>query len=127
MAQGQLPAITATGPAVDPDVIRRLHDDVGGDAAITRDVLRSYLDRAPELAAALTAASHRRDSDGVRQAAHDLRSISAFVGATTIHALATSIESEQQLSATELHDVAGEIDRQLIPTMSELRRLANAL
>lgn len=77
---------------VDLSVLAELHDDVGCDRTITADLVRSYAGRAPDLVAALQRATSGNDTDEIRRIAHDLRSMSAFVGAMAVASLSAELE-----------------------------------
>ena len=93
---------------------------------ITRDVLRSYEHRAPELVAVLDRAATVGE-EGVRQAAHDLRSISGFVGAVSLQALAAELETEESISAERVRELADALGEQLPAVLAELVRFAEEL
>lgn len=112
---------------VELDVIRQLHDDVGGDVSITCGVLRSYEQRAPELVTVLDRAAAAGESEGVRQAAHDLRSISGFVGAVSIQALAAELETQHPMSAERMTELVTRLGEQLPAVLAELGRFAEEL
>lgn len=126
MGEGRASADLRPDRAVDLDVIRRLHDDVGRDRAITGDLLGSYARRAPELAAALETATAPVDSDAVRRIAHDLRSMSAFVGAESIVALATELETGDW-STERLIEATRAVAERLPVVLDELNRFADSL
>ena len=111
---------------VDLSVIRQLHDDVGRDAEVTRDVLRTYEKRAPELTSAIDDAARSEEVELVRQCAHDLRSISGFVGAASLAGIAAELETGQ-LPPAELVELATDLSDELPRVLSTLRRFADEL
>jgi len=119
-------AQNSSGNAVDISVIEQLHDDVGREAEITRDVLRSYASRAPELAVALERAVVSTDTDAIRQSAHDLRSISAFVGARSMVVLAAELETGDW-SLDRVTELSRAVTHRLPAVLDELGRFADSL
>lgn len=129
MASGRATETSGTSEAgvqVDLSVIRQLHADVGRDVEITRDLLQSYELRAPELISAVGDAARSRENEQVGQFAHDLRSISGFVGATSIADIAAELEAGVR-PAAEIVELASELCKQLPSVLSQLRRVADEL
>ncbi|MGI9606442.1 MAG: Hpt domain-containing protein [Acidimicrobiales bacterium] len=111
---------------VDPDVLRRLHRDIGSDAALTTDLVDTYRLRSVELVATLVEACAANDAERVRTLAHDLKSTSAMVGAERLRSLAVSIERCGDECAEVRSDVAT-VERTLHHSLDVLRDLANSL
>ncbi len=79
----------ANTPPLDTGTLDELHDLLGNEL---NQLIAVYLEDAPKLMARLQAASVGPDWDELRNAAHTLKSSSANLGATTLSAVALSIE-----------------------------------
>jgi len=89
------PAVGGAGPAMpDPTAMRKLTDLVGGDPRLVGELIESYLEETPKLLARLEAAMRAGDADGVRLAAHTLKSSSADFGALALADLARDLEAK---------------------------------
>ena len=74
--------------AVDPAVLARLAEEIGDVDEVVHLYLRALPLRCGSIARALASG----DATALRDAAHTLRSASAFVGATTVSALSARLE-----------------------------------
>jgi len=81
------PAATLDAAAVD-----QLLETAGGDGAFVADLLDTFADQAPGLLEELRDGLSSGDRDGVRRAAHTLKSNAATFGATDLSALCASLE-----------------------------------
>ena len=102
--------VPLTNDAVfDPQPLEALRRDVADPELVGR-VVRTYADRAPELACRLTAAVDGGDAATARASSHALASSSASVGAVLVERLARRIASggcdpaTQEALSTELHE-----------------------
>jgi HPt (histidine-containing phosphotransfer) domain-containing protein len=89
----QIPALQPP-PALDPKplaALRALHKPGGPD--VLGNVLRAYLDSAPQLLATLRQGLACGDAPAMQRAAHSLKSASANVGATTLAAHCKTLEA----------------------------------
>lgn len=120
------PAADDTLGVVDLTVIGQLHDDVGRDRGITADLVGSYAERAPDLLTALGDAVASADDGALRRTAHDLRSMSAFVGALEIVKLAAELEDDEWSSERSAELVAA-ISGLVPAAVRELRGFVEAL
>jgi len=84
-------------------------------------VLRSYLDITPGKLAELRRAADARDPAGVREAAHDLKSSSAQIGARLLAELAKELEALGR--AGELRGAPALVER----TFTEFERVRRAI
>jgi two-component system sensor histidine kinase/response regulator len=80
-----------------------------GAPSVVGKVIRMYLKNTPELLSALRTAMVERNSKGVHQAAHSLKSASANVGATTLAELCRSLEADARAGGCP-EPGAGELD-----------------
>jgi CheY-like chemotaxis protein/HPt (histidine-containing phosphotransfer) domain-containing protein len=122
------------GPGIDPkalDQIRQLDQD--GSAGILERVLQIYLDESSDLFSKIRDAINKNDAQGLRAAAHSLKSSSAQVGAMELSEFCKEMESigrresvsgaEEILTRTELkfEEARSALSRELERT----RRQAN--
>jgi len=88
------PTVTFDEPVLASEVLNELAEMFGdGGGAIVADIISTYLDEAPDLIGRLRVAITNADADGVREAAHALKSSSANVGVLQISAWAKHMES----------------------------------
>jgi PAS domain S-box-containing protein len=66
---------------------------VNGDAELLRDLARSFLDCCPKQLAELRVAVERRDREGIRNAAHSIKSAISIFGARAVGAAALRLET----------------------------------
>lgn len=93
-AETEIPAVTFDEPVLASEVLNDLAEMFGdGGGAIVADIIQTYLDEAPDLIGRLRVAIPHGDADGVREAAHALKSSSANVGTLQISAWAKHMES----------------------------------
>jgi signal transduction histidine kinase/DNA-binding response OmpR family regulator/HPt (histidine-containing phosphotransfer) domain-containing protein len=95
-------------PVFDPSALARLNLPVKpGDLPLPVRTAKLYIDTTPKLIADLTAALTGNNRDGLRRAAHTLKSSSAIVGAMALSAAARDLELET--SQGEPADAAGSV------------------
>jgi HPt (histidine-containing phosphotransfer) domain-containing protein len=82
---------SATGTALDHDVLDQLCEDLGGTAAL-REVIRSFLDQTPSVLSALRDAAARADVPSIRRAAHMIKGTSSILGACELSEQCAEIE-----------------------------------
>ena len=126
---GQPPIEPSTGlaaeePPVDVDTLDRLTAELG-ERDIVSQIIQLYLAKTPGTIDDLVAASARRDTDKVRQAAHQIRSSSATIGATRLAALLQRIEDRARANTGDagLDELAGQLRAEYPPTARALREL----
>ena len=93
------------------DVLQRLHNEFGDETAT--DLVHTFIDDALRLTNAMKESLVARDGDGVRKAAHTLKSTAALVGA-----------QELSQASAELMTIARDV--QLKPKVAEVVRLSTA-
>jgi len=104
------PPKPAPGSAVDTRVLHRLRIEMGGQRAVA-DLLKSFLDDAPQRIAELRGAVVTSDPRALERAAHALKSSSAQFGAMTLAQLCLKLESmgrNRELDGAER--VLGEVE-----------------
>jgi HPt (histidine-containing phosphotransfer) domain-containing protein len=79
-------------PVIDRAASDRLLESCGGDAEFLAEMLDTYFEDCPAQFAAMEAALATGDADGLRRAAHSLKSNSATFGALAFSAQAREIE-----------------------------------
>jgi HPt (histidine-containing phosphotransfer) domain-containing protein len=77
---------------IDRDTFGRFFESIGRDPDFLAEMLETYFDDSPRQLAALEAALAAGDADGLRRAAHSLKSNSATFGALAFAAKAKEIE-----------------------------------
>ena len=77
---------------IDRSTFDRLLESFGGDADFLAEMLETYFDDSPKQLAAMEAALVAGDAEGLRRAAHSLKSNSATFGALAFSAQAKEIE-----------------------------------
>lgn len=89
--------------AIDRQALDKLREIVGGAEADLVELIDSFLEEAPGLVAALTAAQRSGDLPAARRAAHSLKSNARDMGATELSQLCARLEA--QCAAGELPTV----------------------
>ncbi len=79
-------------PVIDRGEFVRLLESFGGDADFLAEMLDTYFEDCPTQLAAMEAALAAGDADGLRRAAHSLKSNSATFGALAFSARAKEVE-----------------------------------
>lgn len=92
--------------AVDPDALARLEADLGGERAVTLELLDIFLKEAPLLVEALREGAAAGDRAQVFGAAHTLKSNAATFGA---HALSRMCAALETRTGKELPDVRTDV------------------
>jgi len=111
---------TTNGP-VDPAVLRRLTESLGGDEAFVAELIEQFLADTPDLVEAARAGLETGNAPEVRRAAHTLKSTAATFGA---HGLAErSRHLEEAAKNAELEDGLAQVDAMA----EELDRVLEAL
>ena len=85
-------AASGDGP-LDHPILDRLRQDLRSDESFTA-LLEVYMDELPRRVSGLMSAAATADGEGVRSAAHTMKSTSAMVGALTLSRLCSEIEAE---------------------------------
>ena len=101
------------------DSLRELQDD--GDPDIVAEVGGLFLEHSPQKVRAILQAVESRDANGLRTAAHSLKSSSAYVGAMRLSEISRELE---MMGRTEVLDGAEEkaerLNREYKRVMMEL-------
>jgi PAS domain S-box-containing protein len=113
-----LPSASDTGP-IDRTALARLAATMGGP--FVAELIDTFVEDARQLITGLAAALAGKDVDGVRRAAHSLKSTSESLGATGLTALARDLEARARAG---ILDGAGERVERLA---GEYERTARAL
>ena len=82
------------GEIIDLAALRRLLEAIGGDPEDLDELFEDYRSEAPELAAKISQAAAGGDLEGLRIAAHTLKSNARDFGATKLSALCEKLEQE---------------------------------
>jgi HPt (histidine-containing phosphotransfer) domain-containing protein len=77
---------------INRSVLDRLVDSLGGDTDFLGELLGTYFDDSPRQIAAMWAAVSAGDAEGLRRAAHSLKSNSANFGALALSAECMELE-----------------------------------
>jgi DNA-binding response OmpR family regulator len=101
--------------AVDPAVLTRLLEGVGGDTEFVTDLIGQFATDAPTLAGAARDGLASGDADAVRRAAHTLKSNAATFGAERLSTAARELEEaarhgELGAAPTQLDAIERELD-----------------
>ena len=94
-----VPALAPAAAVLDSRALARMLDMIGGDEASLGELIESFLGEAPALLDALQAALARGDAEGMRRAAHTLKSSCADFGALGLSALFKEIEARAREGA----------------------------
>ncbi len=101
-------------PVVDPTVLARLAESMGGDEAFVAELIEGFVADSPDLVAAARRGLEAGDAGEVRRAAHTLKSNAATFGA---HGLA---DRSRSLEAAATHGALDEGQAQLEAMAREL-------
>ncbi|MGZ8636391.1 MAG: GAF domain-containing protein [Actinomycetota bacterium] len=106
----------AASPAVDPAVLARLTESMGGDRSFVAELVEQFIADSPALVSAARRALEAGDASEVRRAAHTLKSNAATFGANVLadrsHRLEESAKAEALDDGSEQIDaIAQELDR----------------
>ncbi|MFO0864755.1 MAG: PAS domain S-box protein [Gemmataceae bacterium] len=110
------PAPLETAPALDREsALARLD----GDEAFFAELTRLFLEDAPELLRSMTSAVEAGDGDGLRRAAHAMKSAAGYLGAASVVAAAGTLESlasrgELDLARDRLQELHHQYGRLLV-------------
>jgi CheY-like chemotaxis protein len=99
--------VTADG-SIDEMALTRLSEGTGGDEGFVSDLIEQFVTEAPDLVAAMRAGLDAGDADGVRRAAHTLKSNAATFGANELAAVCASLEDAAKRG--ELGDAPASLD-----------------
>jgi CheY-like chemotaxis protein/HPt (histidine-containing phosphotransfer) domain-containing protein len=111
-----------TGGPLDRSIIDRLRRDLRSEESFTA-LIKVYMDELPRRVSGLTSAAEAADGNGVRSAAHTMKSTSAMVGAATLSRLCTEIEAEADGPGPVAVELAHEIAREAETVLRELESL----
>lgn len=109
--------------AIDASVMEHLKTELGGDPALVKDLVQTFLDESPQLIARMRDASSRGDAPLLMRAAHTLKSTSATFGALRLSDLSKDLETLGRTGRTD--GASGRIEalgRAYAEVEAELRR-----
>ena len=84
----------ATHATFDPTALDALLDTIGGDREALGELIESFLEEGPDLIAKIEDAVRNGDAEGLRQAAHTMKSSAADFGALELSHLCREIEAK---------------------------------
>jgi HPt (histidine-containing phosphotransfer) domain-containing protein len=88
------PTTAAAATAIDREHLEQFRElDPAGGLSLAARIMRVYATTSPGLVTQLKTATQGGDAEGLRQAAHSLKSSSANVGAATLSALLRQLEA----------------------------------
>jgi len=111
---------------IEHEAFRRFTESVGGDddPTIVTELIRQFLGDAPGLVDSIRRGVESGDAEGVRRAAHTLKSNAATFGATELAARSWTLEEEvaegdlaDGRAAAEAIGIAFEEVRRILPSM----------
>lgn len=82
-----------TAPTFDEATLRRLHEDLGAEADVTRDLVRTFLQSAEDLLREAREGLAKNDARVVQRVAHTLKSSAGTLGALRLSELARDLEA----------------------------------
>lgn len=114
--------MTFDEPVVEHSVLAELADMFGdGGGEIVLDIINAYLDETPDLVGRLRVAISDGNADGVREAAHALKSSSANVGAMRFGEYAKILESAgREADLATIAALGGQLDEISSAALAEL-------
>jgi HPt (histidine-containing phosphotransfer) domain-containing protein len=114
-----------TNGPVDPEVLRRLLESMGGDEEFIAELIEQFLTDTPGLVEAARTGLETGDVDEVRLAAHTLKSNAATFGAHELAERSRGLEEAAKAGAIpdgadQVEAIAEELDRvrEQLPTVS---------
>lgn len=85
--------------AVDPATVQRLHEDLGGEVDVMRELIDTFLGEAPRLLDTMREGLAKQNLRELNRAAHSLKSTAATFGAARLSQICRELE---ELSAREM-------------------------
>ncbi len=107
-----------TRPTLDPKALNTLLEVIGGGRAALDDLIQSFLDEGPGLIAQAQTAAAEQDAQGLRRAAHTMKSSATDFGAGDLAAVSAALE--ERARSGDLAEIKPMLDR-----MSDLHRIAH--
>ena len=107
-----------------PIHIERALDQMGGDVELMHEILRIFIDTAPQLLETIQTASNQNDADGLHMAAHSLKGAASNICADATQAVAFKLEMmgrERDLAGAD--SLLPELEKHL----SDLKRYITSL
>ncbi|SPH17104.1 Signal transduction histidine-protein kinase BarA [Defluviimonas aquaemixtae] len=90
----EAPKMSDANPAAfDPAALETLLDTIGGDREALGELIESFLEEGPDLISRIEGAVRDGDADGLRRAAHTMKSSAADFGALELSRLCREIEA----------------------------------
>lgn len=83
-------------PAVDASAIQRLQKDLGGEPAVMRELLDTFLGEAPRILRSMGEALAKGDARLLNRAVHSLKSTAATFGAARLAQLCRTLEADSE-------------------------------
>jgi HPt (histidine-containing phosphotransfer) domain-containing protein len=77
---------------IDQAALDALLDSLGGDGEFLAELMQDYFDDAPDQLAAMESSLAANDTEGLRRAAHSLKSNSTTFGAATLAGMCKELE-----------------------------------
>jgi GAF domain-containing protein/CheY-like chemotaxis protein len=99
--------VTAEG-SIDERALTRLSEGTGGDEGFVSELIEQFVTEAPDLVAGMRTGFDAGDADGVRRAAHTLKSNAATFGANELAAGCAALEDAAKRG--ELGEAAASLD-----------------
>ena len=104
-----------TAPDFDDATLRRLHEELGAEEDVTRDIVQTFLKSADDLVKEGRAALAKGDALVVRRVAHTLKSSAATVGALRLADLSRDLEARLmeggRASAADVEALAAALEK----------------
>ncbi|HNO78276.1 MAG TPA: response regulator [Phycisphaerae bacterium] len=107
-----------------PIHIERALDQMGGDVELMHEILRIFIDTAPQLLETIQTASNQNDADGLHMAAHSLKGAASNICADATQAVAFKLERmgrERDLAGAD--SLLSELEKHL----SDLKRYITSI
>lgn len=82
--------------ALDPDALRRLMTDLGGDPEVMRELIDTFLAEAPRTVGEMRAALSGSDRRTLNRGAHSMKSTAATFGATELSRMCRELERDTE-------------------------------
>lgn len=116
-------ADAAAASAVDRTVLDDLLVQLGGETAMQRDLVDSYLTESAEQVAAMLAGILGGDVQTVAGVAHSLRSSSALLGAVALAALLVDVETAARTAPAGLAGLGPRLEAEYARVAADLAQL----
>jgi HPt (histidine-containing phosphotransfer) domain-containing protein len=126
-APGPEPPAAPLGTELNRAALDNLRALVGGDPALLGELIDSYLQDTPPLLVKLRRSLDEGNADGVRQAAHPLKSTSRDFGATRLSELAKELEAMGKAGMLEgAADLVAQVEAEYVRVTAALEAVRRA-